>query len=92
MLDNWQEYFELKLVAFVRRGNVFLCQHSIMPERRVDKPSIATDMEVAVEYACTNGYLCWFIYKEETGEITEGDIDERYGRTYEQDGAFTMKE
>lgn len=94
-LENWQEYFELKLVAFEQRNdfdeltyffaNTQLCL-------KEEWASIATDMEVAVEYACTNGYLCWFIYNEKTGEIAEGDVDERYGRTYEQDGTFTMNE
>ena len=92
-LENWQEYFELKLVAFEQR-NAFDELAGFFPNTQLclkeEWASLTTDMEVAVEYACRNGYLCWFIYNEETGEITEGDVDEQYGRTYEKDGTFTM--
>lgn len=77
-LDNWMEYFEFRRVVVDRR-NGFNELTEFYPNMNMClKPEwaeVATEMEVAVEYSCMNGYRQWFTYNADTKELTEGEID-----------------
>ena len=77
-LDNWMEYFEFRRVVVDRR-NDFNELTEFYPNMnmclKTEWAEVATEMEVAVEYSCMNGYRQWFTYNADTKELSEGEID-----------------
>ena len=75
-LDNWQEYFELKM-SVCEMKNAFGELVNLFPQMRLvlkeNLAGIAADMDIVFEYTCTDGYRCKFTYNTDTGELTEGE-------------------
>lgn len=84
-LDNWQEYFEIKLVADVNTNDFDEFQ-SFHPELRLYLKEEYLDriitMDVPFEISYKDGYCCNFSYDINTGKISELEkVD--YGRNVE---------
>ena len=94
-LDNWQDYFQFQWVVSEVR-NDFDELTGIKPQMKFSLKeewvSVAEDMDVAVEYSCTNGYYCWFIYNIGTGEIVEGETSDDTFYGCDTKGTFTMRD
>lgn len=73
-LDNWQEYFEIKLVADVNTNDFDEFQ-SFSPELRLylkeEYLERIITMDVPFEISYKDGYCCNFNYDISTGEISE---------------------
>ena len=80
-LDNWQEYFELKMSVYERK-NAFGELENLFPQMRLvlkeNLAGITADMDIVFEYTCTDGYRCKFTYNTDTGELTEGEKTDAY--------------
>lgn len=80
-LDNWQDYFEIKLELYTSE-NAFGELDSFFPQMQFRLKetwaSKATNMNIIYEYNCTDAYACRFIYNTETGEFTEGEKTDDY--------------
>ena len=75
-LENWHEYFEIRIVAFELFNAFNECTDINADIRLCLKEEYKTsvvDMDVAVEASCTDGYKCWFTYNKQTAEIIEGE-------------------
>ena len=80
-LDNWQEYFELKM-SVCEMKNAFGELENLFPQMRFvlkeNLAGITADMDIVFEYTCTDSYSCHFTYNTDTGELTEGEKTDDY--------------
>ncbi len=80
-LDNWQEYFELKM-SVCEMKNAFGELENLFPQMcfvlKEDWAGVTADMDIVFEYTCTDGYRCQFTYNTDTEELTEGEKTDDY--------------
>lgn len=77
-LDNWQEYFEIALVANIERNDfneIVEFTPGWIFRLKEQYAEAAEAVDVAVEYSCTNGYFCTYTYNLDTEEISIGEPD-----------------
>ena len=92
-LDNWQDYFELRLVVkedkndFDELETIYPTTYFIIKE---EFENSVVEMDIAVEYSLKNPYYQEFSYNIETGEMIDGDVIEGSLMEYEQTDTFTL--
>ena len=91
--DNWQEYFEFKLTPSEEKnafGELEIFYVSGVFSLKQEYADILVDMNVPVEFKCTEGYKCRFSLNRETGEVSEVERVQGYYATPEETGTFTL--
>lgn len=78
-LDNWQDYFEVQLVASENRNAFgelvdFVPCYCLRLKDEWEDSVVALDL--AIESSASEGNPCWYEYNMETGEIVRGEHED----------------
>lgn len=75
-LDNWQEYFEVKSIPRVVTNDFdepIAFHIKTVFRLKDDWKDLAEEINIAVEYSCTDGHRAMYQYNTQTQELVEGE-------------------